>query len=148
RITNPKMREWKNIQGIPIDKNANPPANRTNFFFVQPGMEKEVIKRQWKNYFINPSKYGLSDTNTIEQMIKKFDQQNPQNKIHILRNDGVDLGVTLGQTRTNLLNLQPTTKTNIPTVKTPAPKEIKTSKADKAMLVQDLFSQASRGNGT
>ena len=91
RITNDSMRKWRTIQGIDRDTEAVIPEDRRNFFFVKPDQVNEVIKRQWHNYFKNPAKFGLSKDATLEDAIKKFDQQNPQNKINFLKNKGIDI---------------------------------------------------------
>ena len=90
RITNDNMRNWKTIQGIPIAYPENMPKDRKNFFWVSPGMEKEVIKRQWKSYFKNPKRFGLNENSTIEDIIKIFDQTNPKNKLKALKDLGID----------------------------------------------------------
>jgi hypothetical protein len=88
---NPKN-EYKNtIQGVPLDKEIVKPADRKNFYFVKPDRVKEVIKKQWRNYFKNPTKYGLSEDATLEDAIRLFDQQNPQNKINYLKQKGIDV---------------------------------------------------------
>lgn len=91
RITNEAMRRWKTIQGIPIDVSAKIPYERRNFFFVKPGQESKVIRRQYKNYFLTPQKYGLTSDSTIEDMVRIFDQQNPQNKLNLLQKKGIDI---------------------------------------------------------
>ncbi len=90
RITNENMRKWKTIQGIPVIYPEDMPKDRNNFFWVAPGMEKEVIKRQWKSYFKNPAKFGLTDKSTLKDIIKVFDQTNPKNKIKLLERMNID----------------------------------------------------------
>lgn len=104
RITNPTMRNWGTIQGVPIDKEANVPHERRNFFFVEPGREGEVIKSQWRNYFKNPTRYGMPEDATVEDAIRKFDQENPQNKIEFLRNKGIDIHKRLKDFDISMLN--------------------------------------------
>ncbi len=104
RITNKTMRGWSTIQGIPIDRKANIPSDRQNFFFVKPGQEKEVIKRQYKNYFKNPTKYGLPEDATVEDAVKKFDQENPKNKLNLLKQRGIDIKKKLKEFDISMLN--------------------------------------------
>lgn len=99
RITSPAMRSWKNIQGVPVDNHSDRPANRRNFFFVEPGREKEVIKKQWQNYLNKPTRYGLSDDSTISDAVHKFDQENPQNKINHLEGQGIDTNMKIKDAR-------------------------------------------------
>ncbi len=104
RITNDTMRKWSTIQGISIDKKADIPPDRRNFFFVEPGQESEVIKRQYKNYFKNPTKYGLDKDATVEDAVKKFDQENPQNKLNLLKQKGIDIKKKLKEFDISTLN--------------------------------------------
>lgn len=104
RITNEAMRKWNTIQGVPIDKNAEIPQDRRNFFFVDPGRVGEVIRKQWSNYLKKPERYGLTDKSTIEDVIKKFDQQNPKNKLKLLVDAGVDTKLTIMEIREAIEN--------------------------------------------
>lgn len=90
RITNDKMRSWKTIQGVPVDNKSPRPKDRGNFFFVEPKRVKEVIKKQWQNYFQKPGRYGLSEESTIEDAVNTFDQENPQNKLKYLQQQGIN----------------------------------------------------------
>ena len=103
RITNENMRKWKTIQGIPIQYPEDMPKDRKNFFWVSPGMEKEVIRRQWKSYFKNPKKFGLTDKSTIEDIVNVFDQTNPKNKLKLLKEQGIDLKSKLNEFDVSLL---------------------------------------------
>lgn len=85
---------YKNtVQGMPIDWKAweAAPSTRKNFYYVSPDKVPTVIKRQYKNYFKNPAKYRLSEDSTLEDVIKKFDQEHPENKIKLLQQNGIDL---------------------------------------------------------
>ena len=101
RITNPTMRKWTTIQGVPIDKSAVIPPDRQNFFFVRPEQVKDVIHNQWKAYFKNPAKYGLSEESTLTDVIKKFDQTNPANKLNLLQKMGINVNDTIKTIREN-----------------------------------------------
>src|SRR3990167_9581710 len=92
-----KTRYKDTVQGIPLDWDAHTkaPSDRKNFYFVRPDNVPKVIKKQWQNYFNNPTKYGLSDDSTIGDAIKLFDQQAPQNKIKFLQDKGVDTNTTI-----------------------------------------------------
>jgi len=99
RITNPEMRNWKTIQGVPVDKKAKIPSDRKNFFFVAPNRVRDVIHRQFKRYFENPKKYNLSEESTIEDVIKKFDQERPINKINFLKDNNIDTKMKIKDAR-------------------------------------------------
>ena len=103
RITNESMRKWKTIQGIPVQYPEDMPKDRENFFWVAPGMEKEVIKRQWKSYFKNPKKFGLDNNSTIEDIVKIFDQTNPKNKLKLLKEMDIDPKSKLNEFDVSLL---------------------------------------------
>ncbi len=90
RITSEKMRNWDTIQGVKIDKKAKKPKGRENFFFVAPDDVEKVIRRQWERYIKAPEDFGLTKESTLEDVIKVFDQQHPENKIKTLQNLGVD----------------------------------------------------------
>ncbi len=91
----PGSEKWNTVQGVPINKNAKVPSDRKNFFFVEEGREKEVIKKQWQNQFKTPERYGLSESSTVSDVIKKFDQERPQNKIEWLKKKGIDINTTI-----------------------------------------------------
>jgi len=94
------------IQGIPIDWEAweNAPKDRKNFYYVNPEQRDEVINRQWKNYFKNPTSLGLSKNATVEDAIKQFDHENPINKINILKEQGIDIKNKLKDFDMSMLN--------------------------------------------
>lgn len=85
---------YKNtVQGIPIDWKAweEAPEERKNFYFVKPEQSSEVIRRQWKSNFQNPSRFNLNENSTVEDVIRKFDQERPENKLKILQDEGIDI---------------------------------------------------------
>lgn len=91
RITNDTMRNWGTIQGVPIDKEAIIPPERRNFFFVKPDQVNKVIRKQWQNYINKPEKYGLTEDSTLKEVVEVFDQENPQNKMNLLQQQGVNM---------------------------------------------------------
>jgi len=146
------------VQGIPIDWEGwkNAPDDRKNFYFVDPGKEGNVIRRQWRNYFKNPAMIGLTGDSTLEEAVKKFDQQNPQNKLDILEKRGIDIKKKLKDFDISLLNpfsvknasaQEPTTKV-IPEIRAMRPEERKYTREltdeDKA---QALVAQVYREEG-
>ena len=105
RITNDTMRKWNTIQGISIDKKAVIPKDRQNFFWVAPKDRNTVIKRQWKRYFTHPKHFNLTPNSTLEDAVKKFDQQHPENKIKYLRNKGINIKEKLKDFGVSFMNL-------------------------------------------
>ena len=86
RITNPIMRQWNTIHGFPIDKTTPVPRNRRNFFFLQnPNDVPKAIEQQFRNYADRPSKYQLPNIPTLEDAIRKFDQENPDDKMEYIK---------------------------------------------------------------
>ena len=79
------------IQGIPIDWEAhkNAPTERQNFYFVPKGQEDTVINKQWMRYFTNPENFGLTEDSTLKEAIEKFDQEHPENKLHLLEQENI-----------------------------------------------------------
>lgn len=87
RITNPSMRRWNNIHGFPIDRNRPIPQNRRNFLFLQNQDDvPRAIRQQFVNYSSNPSRYGLSNSPSLAEAIRRFDQENPNGKMQHIRN--------------------------------------------------------------
>ena len=81
------------VQGYPIDWGAweSAPDNRKNFYYTSEEDKPKVINQQYKNYIQNPEGYGLSDESPLEDVIKTFDKQRPENKINYLEKLGVDV---------------------------------------------------------
>jgi hypothetical protein len=102
RMPDNKKHAFKNtVQGVPLDwgAHAKAPKERQNFYFVQPGSEQKVIKKQWQNYFNKPGNYGLTDESTISDVIKKFDQERPINKLKILEKNNIDIKMKIKDVR-------------------------------------------------
>ena len=85
------------VQGFNIDWDAweKAPANRKNFYYVNPKDVYGVIRKQFKNYVTKPEKYGLTQESTLEDVIKLFDQERPQNKIKKMIDRGIDVGIKI-----------------------------------------------------
>jgi len=90
RITNPTMRGWNTIQGVPINKKAKISKGRENFFYVDEPSVPVVIRKQWEAYNRKQPQFKLNPNSTVEDYIKVFDQQNPINKIKYLQKKGID----------------------------------------------------------
>jgi predicted ABC-type ATPase len=81
------------VHGIPIDWKAwaSAPEDRKNFYFVSPDKVGLAIRRQYKNYITNPRGYKMTEDSTLEDVVKKFDQENPENKIKGLEDQGINV---------------------------------------------------------
>lgn len=102
RMPADKSKAFKNtVQGVPLDWSAHSkaPADRKNFYFVAPGQEAKVIKKQWQNYFATPGKYGLTNDSTIGDVIRKFDQSNPKHKLKFLQDNNIDINMKIKDAR-------------------------------------------------
>lgn len=85
RIMNDTMRKWNTIHGFPIDKTTPVPKDRRNFFFLQDSDDvPKAIRQQFVNYYTNPTKYKLSSEPTLDEAIRKFDQENPDGKMKLI----------------------------------------------------------------
>jgi hypothetical protein len=97
RITNKRMRSWtrykpnKDHIGFPIDQDK---TSGSNFlYFKNPSDVITAIKMQFSNYANNPSRYGLPQSPTLENAIRKFDQSGADSKIKFLKNHIAGLDV-------------------------------------------------------
>jgi len=96
RITSDKMREWNTIHGFSINKNVIPPKGRENFIYLQK--QEDVLPAviaQFKNYAVNPKKYGLPENPTIEDAIRTFDQTGAKGKLAFLKKNNIDIKTRL-----------------------------------------------------
>ena len=86
RYTSKAMRKWNTIHGYEIDNTSNKPYDRRNFIFLKnPQDVPKAVKKQLSNYAFFPARYNLGENPTIEDAIKKFDQENPERKIKYLK---------------------------------------------------------------
>lgn len=110
RITNDTMRGWETIQGIPVQYPEVVPEDLKNFFWTAPNQVPEVVKRQYQSY-TDPGKwrqFNLTEESTVEDMIRTFDQQNPEEKIKRMKEAGYDLSQKISE-----LNMESRYQSNI-----------------------------------
>jgi hypothetical protein len=80
------MRKWKTIHGFEIDNTSPRPHSRRNFIFLKnPEEVPKAVQKQFSNYSTSPARYSLSETPTLEEAIRKFDQDKPVEKMKFLR---------------------------------------------------------------
>jgi len=86
RYTSKAMRRQNTIHGFEIDKTSPRPKDRMNFIFLKnPEDVPKAVKRQLEKYMREPTRYNLSPKPTIEEALKKFDQDKPEGKMKYLK---------------------------------------------------------------
>ena len=95
RITSDKMGKWKTMFDdtikLELDPNAKKGKGRQKFLYLKNQEDLlPAISEQFRRYSANPKQYGLSETPTIEEAIRKFDQTGADGKIKFLEENGLN----------------------------------------------------------
>lgn len=102
RQTPIRSKAKESYKGVKVSQEKDP--GREAFIYTKTNAERDkLIRMQWYKYFSNPRKFGLTEKNTVGDVIRKMDQENPNSKIKFLKLKGIDADkITIEQVRFDL----------------------------------------------